>query len=148
MYVDEILCSFLNKSETTESIKVSANVTTKHEPVYAGGPVNIDRGFILHDSDQQWSSTHIIDNDLKLTTSEDILIDMANSKGPKNVIVALGYAGWGAGQLEQEISANAWLTVPYDANIVFNTPAEERWKSAATKIGVDLHLISNQAGHA
>jgi putative transcriptional regulator len=119
-----------------------------HSPVFAGGPVQIDRGFILHDSDKQWESTHIIDNDLHLTTSEDILLAIANGKGPENALVALGYAGWGAGQLEQELSQNSWLTVPYEADIIFDTPVEKRWQSAATKIGVDLHLISNQTGHA
>ena len=123
-------------------------IVTNHSPVYAGGPVHIDRGFILHDSDRQWQSTHIIDNDLMLTTSEDILLDIALGNGPKNSIVALGYAGWGAGQLEQEIAENAWLTVPYEAKIVFDTPIDKRWETAANKLGIDLHLISSETGHA
>lgn len=127
-----------NKSETVPN----------HNPVFAGGPVHINRGFILHDSDREWESTHIIDNDLKLTTSEDILLDIGKGAGPKNSIVALGYAGWGPGQLEQELADNAWLTVPYEAKIVFDTPVEKRWKTAADKLGIDLHLISNEAGHA
>ncbi len=117
-------------------------------PVFAGGPVHINRGFILHDSDREWESTHIIDNDLKLTTSEDILFDIGKGVGPKNSIVALGYAGWGPGQLEQELADNAWLTVPYEAKIIFETPVEKRWETAADKLGIDLHLISNEAGHA
>lgn len=146
LFVDELLS---NLEATHADSKVSLEQPIKnHQPVYAGGPVQIDRGFILHDSDKQWDSTHIIDNDLNLTTSEDILVSIAQGKGPKNALIALGYAGWGAGQLEQEISANAWLTVPYDADIIFDTPIEQRWQSAATKIGVDLHLISNQTGHA
>jgi len=124
------------------------NLVSNHSPVYAGGPVHIDRGFILHDSDRQWDSTHIIDNDLMLTTSEDILVDIATGNGPENSIVALGYAGWGAGQLEQELAENAWLTVPYEAKIVFDTPVDERWQTAANKLGIDLHLISNETGHA
>lgn len=148
MFVDELLRN-LNTPSIEKTTQDDNQIRlAKHGPVYAGGPVHIDRGFILHDSDRQWPSTHIIDNDLKLTTSEDILFDIAQDKGPENAIVALGYAGWGAGQLEQEISNNAWLTVPYEADIVFNTPIEQRWQSAATKIGVDLHLISNQTGHA
>ena len=119
-----------------------------HNPVYAGGPVQVDRGFILHDSDRQWESTHMIDNDLKLTTSEDILLDIARGTGPENSIVALGYAGWGAGQLEQEIADNSWLTVPYEAKIIFQTPVEKRWQLAAEKLGIDVHLISHEAGHA
>lgn len=126
----------------------SEDISDNQNLVYAGGPVQIDRGFILHDSDRQWESTHIIDNDLKLTTSEDILIDIAKGLGPENSIVALGYAGWGAGQLEQEIADNSWLTVPYEAKIIFNTPVEKRWQVAAEKLGIDVHLISSDSGHA
>lgn len=144
LLVDELL-SNLDASDNQQNSK---KFTQHDDPVYAGGPVQIDRGFILHDSDKQWESTHIIDNDLSLTTSEDILLAIADNKGPKNTLVALGYAGWGAGQLEQEIFANAWLTVPYDAEIIFDTPIKKRWQSAATKIGVDLNLISNETGHA
>ena len=150
MFVDELLSSFIVNEEnlsTNNSSNINYSLAT-HEPVYAGGPVHIDQGFILHDSDQQWQSTHIIDNDLNLTTSEDILIDIAQGKGPKNSLIALGYAGWGAGQLEQELSENSWLTVPYEADIIFNVPIEKRWQSAANKIGIDVNLISNQAGHA
>jgi putative transcriptional regulator len=144
LFVDELLSSLINNNEVSQSVPTA----NEPQPVYAGGPVQLDRGFILHDSDKQWDSTHIIDNDLSLTTSEDILVAIAQDKGPKNALIALGYAGWAAGQLEQELSANAWLTVPYEADIIFNTPNEQRWQSAATKIGVDVHLISNQAGHA
>ena len=144
--VDELLSNFdAMKIDSSDTSKKSMDI---HSPVYAGGPVQIDRGFILHDSDKQWDSTHIIDNDLCLTTSEDILLAIAQGKGPENALIALGYAGWGAGQLEEALSANAWLTVPYDADIIFQTPIEQRWQSAATKSGVDLHLISSQSGHA
>ena len=149
LFVDELLNNLdENETATKDAQDTSANNTKRNEPVYAGGPVQIDRGFILHDSDKQWESTHIIGNDLSLTTSEDILIAIARGKGPEHFLIALGYAGWGTGQLEQEISANAWLTVPYEADIIFDTPIDQRWQSAATKIGIDLHLISNQAGHA
>lgn len=140
MSVQELI-SNLDTQDETESCP-------NNSPVLAGGPVQMNHGFILHDSDREWEATHIIDNDLKLTTSEDILLDIGKGKGPKNSIVALGYAGWGAGQLEQELADNAWLTVPYEAKIVFDTPIEKRWQTAAEKLGIDLHLISNQAGHA
>ena len=140
MSVEELINSLHNEDETT-------NLPNK-TPVFAGGPVHMNHGFILHDSDRVWESTHIIDNDLKLTTSEDILIDIGKGTGPENSIVALGYAGWGAGQLEQEIVDNSWLTVPYEAKIVFETPIEKRWQRAAEKLGIDVHLISNVAGHA
>jgi putative transcriptional regulator len=149
IFVDELLGDLVVTKSTDKAPKeLGQKSANNHRPVFAGGPVQIDRGFILHDSDKHWDSTHIIDNDLKLTTSEDILLAMAQGKGPKNTLVALGYAGWAAGQLEQEISANTWLTVPYEADIIFDTPIEQRWQNAATKIGIDLHLISNQTGHA
>lgn len=151
MFVDEILSNYQSNDGSTCSKKETPSfIDALHSDalVYAGGPVQMDRGFILHDSKQQWDSTLSIDNDLKLTTSEDILIDIAQGQGPKNSLIALGYAGWSAGQLEEELANNAWLTVPYDANIVFNMPVEKRWQAAANKIGVDLHLISNQTGHA
>lgn len=139
----------MHVQELLDQLEVDGDISSNNQnPVYAGGPVQIDRGFILHDSDRQWESTHIIDNDLKLTTSEDILLDIAKGIGPENSIVALGYAGWGAGQLEQELADNAWLTVPYEAKIIFNTPAEKRWQLAAEKLGVDVHLISSESGHA
>ncbi len=144
LFVDELLSPLIDN----EASHSSSNTIHHHQPVYAGGPVQLDRGFILHDSDKQWDSTHIIDNDLSLTTSEDILLSIAQGKGPENSLIALGYAGWAAGQLEEELSANAWLTVPYEADIIFDTPIEQRWHSAATKIGVDVHLISNETGHA
>jgi len=140
----------MSVEELIDHVKVesaSAGAINTH-PVFAGGPIQMDRGFILHDSDRAWESTHIIGNDLKLTTSEDILVDIGTGKGPKNSIVALGYAGWGAGQLEQELADNSWLTVPYEAKIVFDTPVEKRWEIAANKLGIDLHLISGEAGHA
>ncbi len=152
MFVDEILTNYNQDCKSSLSKKEEpvsfVNAMNSDELVYAGGPVQMDRGFILHDSEQQWESTHDIDSDLKLTTSEDILIDIAQGKGPDNALIALGYAGWSAGQLEEELANNVWLTVPYDANIVFNMPIEKRWQAAASKIGVDLHLISNQTGHA
>lgn len=143
-FLDELLGNLID-SETPPR---STDATGSHQPIYAGGPVQLDRGFILHDSDKQWDSTHIIDNDLSLTTSEDILLAIAQGNGPENSLIALGYAGWAAGQLEQEISANSWLTVPYDSEIIFDTPIEQRWQSAAIKIGIDVHLISNETGHA
>lgn len=145
MHVDDLINQVSNDPAILEN-KSSPNA--HNNVVYAGGPVQMDRGFILHDSDQQWESTHIVDNDLKLTTSEDILLDIGRGKGPENCIVALGYAGWSAGQLEQELAENVWLNVPYEAAIIFNTPIEKRWHSAAKKLGIDVHLISNQTGHA
>jgi len=119
-----------------------------NQPVFIGGPVDQGRGFILHRPAGNWSSSLVVKNDVALTTSKDILQAIANNEGPEDCIVALGYAGWAAGQLEQEMADNTWLSCPADEQIIFNTPAEERWKAAAKLIGIDLSLMSNDAGHA
>ncbi|MCW8942229.1 MAG: YqgE/AlgH family protein [Gammaproteobacteria bacterium] len=120
----------------------------ENQPVYIGGPVDQGRGFILHHPAGSWSSSLVVNNDVALTTSKDILQAIANNEGPEDCIVALGYAGWSAGQLEQEMANNTWLSCPADEQIIFNTPIEERWKAAAKLIGIDLSLMSNDAGHA
>ncbi len=116
--------------------------------VYAGGPVQPDRGFVLHEPLGQWEATMQVSEHIGITASRDILAAVAKGTGPVHSLVALGYAGWGAGQLEQEIADNAWLSGPADARIVFETPDEERWQAAARLLGVDLNLLSGDAGHA
>jgi putative transcriptional regulator len=118
------------------------------QPVFIGGPVDQGRGFILHRPTGNWQSTLKVNEHIALTTSKDILEAIVNNEGPKNSIVALGYAGWTAGQLDNEIAANTWLSCPADEQILFDTPPEERWKAAAKLIGVDLSLLSNDTGHA
>ncbi|MBT8121982.1 MAG: YqgE/AlgH family protein [Gammaproteobacteria bacterium] len=118
------------------------------QPVYMGGPVQNDRGFVLHEPIGDWEATLKVTDDIGITSSRAILAAIAAGEGPENAIITLGYAGWGAGQLEQELAANTWLSGPADRNIVFNTPSERRWLEAAALIGVDLHLISNETGHA
>ncbi len=120
----------------------------ENKPVFIGGPVDQGRGFILHRPSGNWSSSLIVKNDVALTTSKDILQAIANNEGPADCMVALGYAGWSAGQLEREMADNTWLSCPADEQIIFSTPTEERWKAAAKLIGVDLSLLSNDAGHA
>lgn len=117
-------------------------------PVLRGGPVQLERGFVLHESNERWDSTVPVSPSINVTTSQDILSAMAAGTGPERAIVALGYAGWGAGQLEQEISANAWLSVPAVPQIIFDTPFEARWQEAAALLGVDLAAIAPGAGHA
>ncbi|EEF25223.1 conserved hypothetical protein [Ricinus communis] len=113
------------------------------DPVMAGGPVQTDRGFVLHrTSEQHWDATLVITDEISLTTSRDILAAMAHSRGPRDSLVALGYAGWGAGQLEQEIADNAWLTLPADSTIIFDVPVEQRLSAAAAKLGINMALIS------
>ena len=117
-------------------------------PVLSGGPVQTERGFILHQDSRSWDSSMHLANGLTVTTSRDILQALAAGDGPGRFQVLLGYSGWTAGQLEQEISENAWLNAPVDAEIIFNRPVEQRWQAAAQLLGVDLSLISSQAGHA
>lgn len=116
--------------------------------VYIGGPVDQGRGFVLHRPTGEWSSSLHVTDTIALTTSKDILLAIANNQGPEDSIVALGYAGWAAGQLEMEMANNTWLTCPGDEQIIFDTPIEQRWKAAAKLIGIDLALLSNDAGHA
>ena len=117
-------------------------------PVLDGGPVEPERGFILHQPFGEWDSTLKMTDSISLTTSRDILEAIAIQQGPQQFLIALGYAGWGAKQLEQEIIDNAWLNVPGDSSILFETPLEQRSKAAAANLGVDLGILTSQAGHA
>ncbi|QSA95705.1 YqgE/AlgH family protein [Methylococcus sp. EFPC2] len=116
-------------------------------PVYFGGPVQPERGFVLHDAPGQWDTTLQVTEGISLTTSRDILEAMARGEGPKKVLVALGYAGWSKGQLEREIVENAWLNAPADKNIIFEHPSAQRWRAAAESVGIDISLLTTQAGH-
>ena len=118
------------------------------DAVFAGGPVGTERGFVLHGSERNYENTLLVSNEIKLTLSRDIIDDMAHGKGPEKSLVALGYAGWGAGQLEQEMLANSWLSVPATSELVFDTPVTDRWHSAARTLGVDIASLSPDAGHA
>ena len=118
-------------------------------PVYAGGPVQNDRGFILHTpTTTDWDSCYGISDQITITTSRDILMAISQNRGPEHYLIALGYAGWGAGQLEQELSDNVWLSCPADLDIIFRTPAEERLQAAAMSLGINLDLMTSQSGHA
>ena len=126
----------------TEDAELSGQV------VLNGGPVHPERGFVLHDGQREWDSTLVIGEDLALTTSRDILEAMAEGEGPQHVVVALGCAGWGAGQLEYELGENSWLTAPVDAELLFALPLEQRWQAAGDRIGVDITRITDYIGHA
>lgn len=117
-------------------------------PVYFGGPVQADRGFVLHRPAGDWHSTLKVSDTVGLTSSRDVLQSLATKGEPGEVLVALGYAGWSAGQLEHELAQNAWLTVPADLAIVFDLPPEERLAAAMQLIGVDFAKLSDVAGHA
>lgn len=117
-------------------------------PVHFGGPVQTERGFVLHDTPGNWESTLYINDKLALTTSRDILEAMGEGRGPRNVIVTLGYAGWDQGQLEHEITENIWLTVPASEHILFDLSPEERLPAAMALLGVDYASLMEGVGHA
>ena len=118
--------------------------------IYLGGPVQQEHGFILHDpTTQQWNSSIILSKDITLTTSSDILTAINNDSGPKNMIIALGYAGWGKGQLEQEILENAWMQADYSPEVMFEVTANQKWNTLLNKIGIqDPTKLSEFSGHA
>jgi putative transcriptional regulator len=118
------------------------------EPVYFGGPVQTDRGFVLHQPVGQWQSTLSVRDSVGLTTSKDVLEAVGQGGGPSKILVTLGYSGWAAGQLENEIRQNAWLTVEAKNAIIFDMPAEERLPAAMQLLGVDFAKLSEEAGHA
>lgn len=118
------------------------------QPVVSGGPVQPERGFVLHQSPQQWDATTAMSQSIFITTSQDILLDVAAGHGPEQLLIVLGYAGWGPGQLEEEIRSNAWLTAPAAAELIFATPFAQRWQAATRSLGIDPALLSSQAGHA
>jgi len=120
-----------------------------HSLVRAGGPVGMDHGFILHDSDsQRWPSTIPISSSLSLCASNDILFDIAHNQGPRNCIAVVGYSGWSPGQLESEIADNYWLTADVDNTFIFNTPTSDQWHHAGKLLGIDLNLLNSNVGHA
>ncbi|MFF7706407.1 YqgE/AlgH family protein [Pseudomonas sp. NPDC007930] len=116
-------------------------------PIYGGGPVQTDRGFVLHTSGPVYQATVELGG-VSLSTSQDVLFAIADGVGPARSLIALGYAGWEAGQLEAEMADNAWLTCPFDAEILFNLDSDLRLNAAARQLGIDLSLLTSQAGHA
>ncbi|MDX2298812.1 MAG: YqgE/AlgH family protein [Xanthomonadaceae bacterium] len=118
------------------------------QPVLQGGPVHSDRGFVLHDGEREWDSSLRVGASLAVTTSRDVLEALARDEGPRHFLLALGYAGWGEGQLEAELAENAWLTVPADADLLFDVPLEQRWAAANSRLGFDPRNLAGYAGHA
>ena len=117
-------------------------------PVLMGGPVGPERGFVLHEPGFQFENSLTVSGDIQLTLSRDVIDAMGRGAGPGKSLVALGYAGWESGQLEDEMLANSWLSVPASPEIVFEVPFGERWASAAKTLGIDISQISQDAGHA
>lgn len=126
----------------------TSNTQVARQTVYLGGPVQQERGFVIHKPAIYWDSTMPINDELAITTSRDILTAISQGEGPAEYLVALGYAGWGEGQLEREMAENAWLSGPASQPVLFHSPDEKRWEEAAALLGIDVHLMSGDAGHA
>ena len=140
--------SGLNLSDVIEQLRPEqpAHALSHDITVFAGGPVQNERGFVLHPRSEQFEDTS--HNDMGVSTSLDSLYAIADNKGPERYFIALGYSGWSAGQLEAEIAENTWLTIPADNELMFDLPYDQRWLAAGERLGVNLHLLSRQTGHA
>jgi putative transcriptional regulator len=139
----------MRMSEIFEQLEIALpGGTLSERQVLRGGPMQTDRGFVVHPAGGEWDSTLKVSDSLHVTTSRDILAAMARGEGPSQAVIALGYAGWDGGQLEDEIRANAWLSAPVDSSIIFELPFESRWQAAARLLGVDLGRMSPISGNA
>jgi len=141
--IDMTLHALLEQIELTPETDAARAI-----PVHYGGPVQIDRGFVLHTPAGAWQSTLRVGDAIGLTTSKDILQAVARGEGPPQMLVTLGYAGWAPGQLEHELAQNAWLTIQADPRVLFETPAERRYEAGLKLLGIDLAMLSDAAGHA
>jgi len=138
----------ISTPELLQHMEIPCDRTHNHNPVLAGGPVQVDRGFVIHRADQLWASTMQLNDKVAITTSPDVLHAIGDDKLDPKTFIALGYAGWGPGQLEKEILENSWLTVPMDEEILFEADIDKRWELAAQKLGVDVSQLTGYAGHA
>lgn len=138
----------LQLGDVFKQLELAEDDPNSDNPVLHGGPLGTDRGFVLHGPGNSFESSLVVSGDIHLTFSRDVLDAMASGDGPGKSLVALGYASWGPGQLEDEILANSWLSAPATAEIVFDMPFDERWSAAAKTLGVDITQIAPDAGHA
>ena len=138
----------LTFEELLEQLEIEVVEPISNILLHRGGPVESGRGFVLHSADFAQDSTMIVSESLALTATVDILRAIAQGQGPKNHLLALGYAGWGAGQIEAEIQQNAWLTANADEEVIFHTELEDKWPRAMAMLGVDISMLSTEAGHA
>ncbi|MEQ1438653.1 YqgE/AlgH family protein [Fontimonas sp. SYSU GA230001] len=138
----------LKLTEMMEQMELDHDQVDRDALVYWGGPVQPERGFVIHRDPGGWESCMSLGAGLYITTSRDILRAIGKGEGPSDYVVVLGYAGWGAGQLENEILHNAWLNAPLDEQILFRTPIQQRWQAATKLLGVDVTQLAGNAGHA
>lgn len=139
----------IDMGEVLKQMEIETHIeAVRSQPVFLGGPVQCERGFVLHKPHGSWDVTLRITDDIGVTSSRDILEALASGEGPDHTLIALGYAGWGPGQLEQEMADNTWINVPADDRIFFETAFDRRWEAAAAITGIDIHRMSGHIGHA
>ena len=138
----------LTFAELISQLELDEKHLSRDVPVHFGGPVESGRGFVLHTSDYQQDATLEVVNGVALTATVDILKAIAQGKGPQKSLLALGYAGWGPGQLDMEIRANGWLQVPSDSEIIFDIEPDTKWERAIQRLGIDPRMLSDEVGHA
>jgi putative transcriptional regulator len=142
------LIGSLTMGELFSKLDLSPSREVQSCPVHFGGPVEAGRGFVLHTADYSEDATLIVDDNIALTATLDILRAMGQGRGPRQSLFALGYAGWAPGQLDAEIQANGWLSVAADDGIIFDPDDDRKWNRALAKLGIDLTMLSTDAGHA
>lgn len=147
LVVNKLLDS-LSFPDLLQQLEIPTGPRTQQIRIHFGGPVESLRGFVLHTDDYRHDGTLMVDSGFALTATIDILKALAEGAGPRRSLLALGYAGWGPGQLESEISANGWLNVPADPALVFDPSIDDKWTRAMGKLGINLSLLSGEAGHA
>lgn len=134
--------------ELLEQVGVELKPETVSMPIHIGGPVETGMGFVLHTNDYEQANTIKVNDFISLTHTVEILKDIADGQGPRQAMLALGYAGWGAGQLDDEFQENSWLSVPADEALIFEGSQRDKWQRSIAKLGVDVSLLSGEAGHA
>ena len=138
----------LTMGELFAQLEISPSAAVGSRPVHYGGPVEAGRGFVLHTTDYNEDATLVVNDNIALTATLDVLRAIGQGRGPRRSLFALGYAGWAPGQLDAEIQANGWLSVPADDAIIFDPDHDKKWQRALAKLGVDLTMLSSEAGHA
>ena len=142
------LAEAINFSDLLEQLNLPVATVSDKTRVHFGGPVETGRGFVLHSDDFTQDASLLIENGVALTATVDILSAISKGNGPRNYLLALGYAGWAPGQLDSEIQANGWLIAPADTDILFGSKIENKWSTALNTIGIDVTMLSSHAGHA
>ena len=147
LVINKLLRS-LTMDELFAQLDISPSGGAGSRPVHYGGPVEAGRGFVLHTTDYNEDATLVVNDNIALTATLDVLRAIGQGRGPRRSLFALGYAGWAPGQLDAEIQANGWLSVPADDAIIFDPDHDQKWQRAMAKLGVDLTMLSSEAGHA